>query len=1011
MSLKYKGKKLLSLVVVAISSLHFCGCDDDFGKNGNTGDGLRFDVRIPASWTDGRATAGGDSRCTSISAVDSDCDSSLYLHCDEIVDTRVLPQTSRGALKDAIGNFSLSAICYTGTYPDEEGDNNWTPDFAHNLIYTADGLPADGQQLQWPAGGRVRFFAFSPTAEDSKLDSNPTISISESSRPGTPSITYTVPADVKSQIDLMTACTDATAPNVSLNFRHALTAVKVVASADMWPGKITKVKISGIYGRGTYTFAPDVNDGDSFKGIGGSWVPVGEPDAEYAVVKEVDLPSEGGDLIHTAEGTEIAGEKDDCTFILLPQTLPAGAKLEVSFKDDLTGTEHNLSASIGGKKWSPGRLVTFALSQSSIKVDYKFVIDKNVNDTIPYSGYLKNVGIKAYAEVTEADKRLRVINMPFTIECSENGKDNWLPVDSVKVSSENADVTTGIRQSVYHLCMPPQSQFTMLRDKFKTITDNGKGSEELPHLLTLDTNGETANTYVINDHGYYSLPLVYGNARGKGGIDNTMAYNPVITDEELLKKNFSPFLDHNDEYITGPEIYDRYTPEDAVLVWQDAPELVTGVKLSDDKKHLQFFVDKHTMTQGNAVVAVRGDGGKILWSWQIWVSPYDWSGAADNRIQSKASGLDYYLAPCNLGYCDPHSGDAQRQFYLRCTLDNSEITGKSTSPAVMLAFPLVQDEIIESYAGDNTYYQWGRKDPSVGGVYNAETIENDWNGKHQFDMRNKRAFNGAYKVGAAPSRVTMGKAIQEPYHHFMGTERWSTGTGINATDYRSCWWWDKRYGEVFPLTTTNKDEKDKYKTHPEFYNRWDSGFTNRVPLFSTNNNPLSSELSDAEVAEWREAEKHHCKSVYDPCPAGYHVPNTHVFSYFVKEGAKQHKINNEEEIYDVLSHFVGREMKGSEPIGEKFKDLDNKEFTIYLTGLRDYGYPASERPDYLTGDVYYIPAHRMVSFLASSTSHSSTPKTNTVYIFYFDRRPASRSINLDASSNNAYGFSIRPVHD
>ena len=202
MSVKYKGKKLLPLVATALCALLFCGCNDDFENKDTAGEMLRFDIVVSEGWSDGRNEAGNDSRCTSITTLDSDFGTSLYLHCDETSAWGDTARNSRGALQTGIGNFSLSAICYTGTYPADEESNNWTPDFAHNLIYTSKGIPVDGEQLQWPASGRVRFFAFSPTVDDSKIASNPSISISESSHSGTPFITYTVPADVKSQMPL-----------------------------------------------------------------------------------------------------------------------------------------------------------------------------------------------------------------------------------------------------------------------------------------------------------------------------------------------------------------------------------------------------------------------------------------------------------------------------------------------------------------------------------------------------------------------------------------------------------------------------------------------------------------------------------------------------------------------------------------------------------------------------------------------------------------------------------------
>ena len=67
---------------------------------------------------------------------------------------------------------------------------------------------------------------------------------------------------------------------------------------------------------------------------------------------------------------------------------------------------------------------------------------------------------------------------------------------------------------------------------------------------------------------------------------------------------------------SGPYIYDSYTPYDAVIVWQDAPNLVTpsSVKLSDDNKNIEFEVNKDNICQGNCLLAVRDSYLNIMWS-------------------------------------------------------------------------------------------------------------------------------------------------------------------------------------------------------------------------------------------------------------------------------------------------------------------------------------------------------------------------------------------------------------
>ena len=105
----------------------------------------------------------------------------------------------------------------------------------------------------------------------------------------------------------------------------------------------------------------------------------------------------------------------------------------------------------------------------------------------------------------------------------------------------------------------------------------------------------TANCYVINAPGQYSLPLVYGNAIKDGGT-NASAYTSQSSGTYVLKT----FVNHLDAAITDPYIYNNAgcTPLDAVLVWQDEENLVTNVRLSSDKHSLTFDVPQATIKQG-----------------------------------------------------------------------------------------------------------------------------------------------------------------------------------------------------------------------------------------------------------------------------------------------------------------------------------------------------------------------------------------------------------------------------
>lgn len=125
----------------------------------------------------------------------------------------------------------------------------------------------------------------------------------------------------------------------------------------------------------------------------------------------------------------------------------------------------------------------------------------------------------------------------------------------------------------------------------------GKTPYNLSNSSGEETVENTANCYLVNAPGIYSLPLVYGNGI-KNGNFNTPAYNKPH------------FRNHLDKQISNPYIYNnsQCNPTDAILLWQDEENLVTEVRLSSDKKRLEFKVDGSTIRQGNAVVAVRGNG-------------------------------------------------------------------------------------------------------------------------------------------------------------------------------------------------------------------------------------------------------------------------------------------------------------------------------------------------------------------------------------------------------------------
>ena len=208
----------------------------------------------------------------------------------------------------------------------------------------------------------------------------------------------------------------------------------------------------------------------------------------------------------------------------------------------------------------------------------------------------------------------------------------------------------------------------------------------------------TANCYVINAPGKYSLPLVYGNAI-KNGSTNASAYTSSASGAEVLQK----FINHTGNAITDPYIYNNAncTPDNATLIWQDSPELVTNVALSSDKHSITFDVNQATIAQGNAIVAVRNASNQIMWSWHIWVTDYK----LGDDLKTVAYSGTHKMLPVNLGWCEGTSASyAGRSVKVRFTQAETGATD---------VIEITQTSYSVSTGGNAPFYQWGRKDPML----------------------------------------------------------------------------------------------------------------------------------------------------------------------------------------------------------------------------------------------------------------------------------------------------------
>ena len=493
-------------------------------------------------------------------------------------------------------------------------------------------------------------------------------------RPAPPRISVTVPEEVSQQEDLLVARSSELGGNsntaVALTFNHALTAVRFVCGNDMRGGTVKSVSLKNVYSKGTYNMGTQ------------SWSNVGSPATFSQTLDKVTTGTADEALTSEAQ-----------TFMMLPQRFPEGAQIEVLFTDD-THTGHTLIADIKGSEWPMGKTVTYKISSSSL--NWTYTLDVTTLADFTYTGGTQQYCVTSYRQNAQGEKEAA----EWTAQYAEDGttwtdtKPGWLTTftasgtggDSAQPCDATVEAQTGISNDLHE-------------NALKAAT--AKGSETTPYNLSNNTGGNTventANCYVVNAPGYYSLPLVYGNAI-KNSATNASAYTSTVTGTNIL----NPFINHAGNGITDPYIANNNgcTPAKAELVWQDAMNLVTDIEYNAGSNggNISFKVDRSSIRQGNAVIAIKDASDAILWSWHVWVTDEDINDVIEI---TNHQNVKYNFMPVNLGQCDGNTITYEER---SCKVkfiagdQSKEITIKQLANVIA--------------TGDNhPYYEWGRKDP------------------------------------------------------------------------------------------------------------------------------------------------------------------------------------------------------------------------------------------------------------------------------------------------------------
>jgi hypothetical protein len=384
---------------------------------------------------------------------------------------------------------------------------------------------------------------------------------------------------------------------------------------------------------------------------------------------------------------------------------------------------------------------------------------------------------------------------------------------------------------------------SMYKQKYSAVSN---GNATAVRWWSSASGGDTRNTsncYMIRYPGYYTLPCCFGNGiykdnqdtetfnlgttitTGNSGscMNRLKNYNNVAINASWINKGC--LLDVTDDY---------QNPASATLVWQDAPSIISGVKLitrsANGEYYVNFNIEPGTIQPGNAVIAIKNSKGVVIWSWHIWITPYAANDvyAIDTNKLSSLGKRNFLKVP--LGYVENKTKVwPERKYVLRLTQDEGSSSGNKSVDVTLW------QEKHELPRVSCCYYQWGRKDPFPGWVADETSGKMNYDGSYEITKTRRTCYNESNGVVEWTLKTNtnskVGDGIQNPFTYYV-YHQYSDG----------------RYSNRFP------DDNN-------YYDLW--GTLNDYSDADDTKNPLKFDITIGQKSR---------KTIYDPCPPGFKIP-------------------------------------------------------------------------------------------------------------------------------------------
>ena len=488
--------------------------------------------------------------------------------------------------------------------------------------------------------------------------------------------------------------------------------------------------------------------------------------------------------------------------------------------------------------WKAGTTKTYALSQSANNLKYTFEATPNPSEAANTEGATTSYQITSYVDDDKQHRPVKWKVVSYDADGDGTFSMSEKP-DWLTIPNEGRTTTQDVEQ--YTATFKANQ-----RDVLADFNNAMKTADPVTNYNLANAKGDpaienTANCYIISAPGTYRIPLVYGNAI-KGGATNVSAYTSTAPTTHLPKPGGG------------------YYPEDLILH--------TFVDHNDDP-----ITSPYINIQNAADQATKA---KVIWEdcQNIVTTPKVTGSGAD-------SYLTFTIKKENL-----QNGNA--------VVAVTNATGKVmwswhlwfTPKSSLKKIAVTSDGAEYKFMTDNLgwkYTKW------TGGLKREVVVKIE-----------QQAETGEKKTATITLKQAAGNNVREGYGNLYQWGRKDPLPGINTTGFA----FDNNYVEIPKDKGEEPANVIKMKTRTIGRSIQNPGimlpkvgggklgwqYQQIINMWSANNNKLDGSV------------RNDVKTIYDPSPVGFKVPDAHAFMGFSTTGAVwsngyTFKVDNDKEIY------------------------------------------------------------------------------------------------------------------